>query len=190
MAARPLIVIVPYDPQWPDEFEALASVLRGALGDLALRIDHIGSTSVPGLPAKDVIDIQVTVRNVDDPALETALAGIGYWDFSVREDHVPPGGSDDPQDWLKRLPETPPGQRRTHLHIREEGRANQRYPILFRDYLRAHPEAAEAYARIKKALARLHPHDMDAYYDVKDPVCDLIIQAAEAWERSGQRPTG
>ena len=61
--------------------------------------------------------------------------------------------------------------------------ANQRYPLLFRDYLRATPAASENYRQIKVALARLHPNDVEAYYDVKDPVCDLIIEAAERWAR-------
>jgi GrpB-like predicted nucleotidyltransferase (UPF0157 family) len=180
------IEIVPYDPNWPEEFNKLASVIRDALGDFALRIDHIGSTSVPGLAAKDVIDMQVTVADLDVDTLGPALAHIGYTDLQFREDHVPPGGSDDPLDWRKLMPATPPGQRRTHLHIRQQGRPNQHYPLLFRDYLRSHPDAAAAYARVKIALARLHPDDIDAYYDVKDPVCDLIYQAAERWERSIQ----
>jgi GrpB-like predicted nucleotidyltransferase (UPF0157 family) len=73
--------------------------------------------------------------------------------------------------------------RRVNLHVREEGRANQRYALIFRDYLRADPLAAGAYAQIKLALARLHPTDQEAYYDVKDPVCDIIIGAAELWAR-------
>jgi GrpB-like predicted nucleotidyltransferase (UPF0157 family) len=64
-----------------------------------------------------------------------------------------------------------------------KGNPNQRYPLLFRDYLHANPEAAEAYARIKRALARYHADDIDAYYEVKDPVCDLIFQAAELWAK-------
>lgn len=63
----------------------------------------------------------------------------------------------------------------------EAGRANWRYALLFRDYLRHSPDTAAAYAQIKVALARLVPDDVDAYYDVKDPVCDLIMDAAESW---------
>ena len=73
------------------------------------------------------------------------------------------------------------GQRPTHLHVRQVGRANQRYALLFRDYLRAHPGAAETYAIIKRELIRLNPDDVDAYYAVKDPVCDLIMDAARIW---------
>ena len=75
----------------------------------------------------------------------------------------------------------PEGQRRIHLHVRQTGRANQRYALLFRDYLRAAPTTAAAYGQIKEALARLHPEDEGAYYDVKDPVCDFIADAAERW---------
>ncbi len=176
------IEIVDPRPGWADEFRQLARPLREALGELAARIDHIGSTSVAGLPAKDVIDIQVTVANLDAAALAGALRPLGY---TLREDvtgdHVPPGGDPAPEQWTKLYFRAPEDQRHTHLHVRQAGRANQRYPILFRDYLRATPAASGAYAQIKYALARLHPDDMDAYYDVKDPVCDLIIQAAEIW---------
>lgn len=180
MTAR--LEIVPYRDAWPTEFTAIAAELGAALGSLALRIDHIGSSSVPGLAAKDVIDIQVTVARLDRDAVAAAVEGTvfeleaGFW-----EDHVPPGATPDPGDWRKLRIRVPSGQRRMHIHVRQAGRPNQRYALLFRDYLRHHPDAAEAYARVKWALARLHPDDVVAYYDVKDPACDLIIQAAEAW---------
>jgi GrpB-like predicted nucleotidyltransferase (UPF0157 family) len=176
------IAIVPYDDRWPAEFDQIATALRAALGDLALRIDHIGSTAVPGLPAKDVIDVQVTVAALDATAITAALAPLGYTPYHrIADDHVPPGRDDSPAEWSKLYFYAPPGQRRTNLHVRQAGRANQRYAVLFRDYLRATPTTAAAYARVKDALARLHPEDQDAYYDVKDPVCDIIIDAAERW---------
>jgi GrpB-like predicted nucleotidyltransferase (UPF0157 family) len=179
------ITISPYDESWPAEFRRIGAPLRSALGDLAVRIDHIGSTAVPGLAAKDVIDVQVTVARLDAAALARALAPLG---FTLRDDiardHVPPGWDDTPAEWRKLYFQPPVSQRRSHLHVREAGRANQRYALLFRDYLRAVPAAAAAYAQIKGALARRHPEDQDAYYEVKDPVCDLIIDAAERWAAS------
>jgi GrpB-like predicted nucleotidyltransferase (UPF0157 family) len=184
MSATPLIEIVPYDPTWPEQFEQVAAPLRAALGDGAVRIDHIGSTSVPGLAAKDVIDIQVTVADLDaarEPVI-TALTALGYQHLDwISGDHIPPSYDDTPEEWRKLIFRGPAGQRRVNLHVREAGRANQRYALLFRDYLRADPLAAGAYVQIKLALARLHPNDQDAYYDVKDPVCDIIMAAAERW---------
>ena len=181
MARR--IEIVTYDEGWPGEFRAIGGAIREAMGALALRVDHIGSTSVPGLAAKDVIDIQVTVRELDAPAIAAALAPLGYTPHAtIDRDHVPPGAEGQPADQWRKLNFRPPaGQRRTHLHVRRAGNANQRYALLFRDYLRASPAAAEGYRRVKEALARLHPDDIEAYLDVKDPVCDLIMDAAERW---------
>ncbi len=182
MSVTSAIAIVPYDDRWPGEFDRIGTSLRDALGALALRIDHIGSTAVPGLPAKDVIDVQVTVARLDAKQIEAALAPLGYIPYAgIARDHVPPGRDASPDEWRKLYFRPPAGQRRTHLHVRQAGRANQRYALLFRDYLRATPTSAAAYAQIKEALARLHPDDEDAYYDVKDPVCDLIIDAAERW---------
>lgn len=175
-----LIEIVPYQPRWPREFQELARPIRAALGPLALRIDHIGSTSVPGLPAKDIIDMQVTVAGLA-PEVEVALTSAGYARrVGIGSDHLPPGGPADPEQWTKWIFLAGTG-RRTHLHVRIAGRANQRYPLLFRDYLRADRVACEAYSLVKIALARLHPDDVDAYYAVKDPVCDIIVAAAETW---------
>jgi GrpB-like predicted nucleotidyltransferase (UPF0157 family) len=175
-----VIEIVPYRAEWPAEFIALASELRAALGSLALRIDHIGSTSVPGLAAKDVIDIQVTTERLDG-GVQTALDQAGFVGLAnIRQDHIPPGASEDVEEWTKWFFKERQG-RRANVHVRLWGRANQRYPLLFRDYLRHHSPACEAYSQVKLALARLHPEDVEAYYDVKDPVCDLIMAAAEGW---------
>ena len=176
------VIIVDYRPDWPDEFAAIAADLRAALGALALRIDHIGSTAVPGLPAKDRIDVQVSVADVADPRVTAALVRLGYTPVpAITADHQPPGADGAGAAWAKRFFRPPAGQRPTNLHVRGAGRANQRYALLFRDYLRAHPAAAAAYAETKRRLAAYHADDRDAYTLIKDPVCDLIMVAAEAW---------
>jgi len=176
-----LIEIIPYRPAWPVEFQAIGKILREALGDLALRIDHIGSTSIPGLAAKDRIDIQVTVARLD-PRIEQAFLIAGY-QRSLRNtsDHLPPGNEDQPKMWVKWFFKPPEAQRPTNVHVRINGLPNQRYPLLFRDFLRAMPAAAFAYAQAKQALASYHADDADAYYAIKDPVCDIIIAGAEIW---------
>lgn len=183
------IEIVPYREQWPAEFVRLAAPLREALGDLALRVDHIGSTAVPGLAAKDVIDMQVTVRELSDD-VQAALGSIGYSRLAdINSDHAPPYWTGPEEEWQKQIYRPPAGLRRTNLHVRVEGRANQRYALLFRDFLRTHPAAMGAYALIKQHLARLHPDDWDAYYDIKDPACDLIWSGAEEWaQRTNWQP--
>jgi GrpB-like predicted nucleotidyltransferase (UPF0157 family) len=174
-----VVEIVPYQESWPAEFQAIAVGLHRTLGELALRIDHIGSTSVPGLPAKDVIDIQITVAALDDQ-VRAAMATLGYTLREGLRDHRPPDVMGPDSDWDKWLFMPPPGQRRTHTHVRVQGRANQRYPLLFRDYLRAHPATAAAYAELKRRLAQSLA-DPQMYPEVKDPAVDLIYLAAEDW---------
>jgi GrpB-like predicted nucleotidyltransferase (UPF0157 family) len=179
----PQIEIVDYRDRWPSEFAEAAAPIRLAFGPLALAIHHIGSTSVPGLAAKDVIDLQVTVAALDpvDP-IEAAIVAAGCrMRPDIGADHVPLGADPNPALWRKRYAGVAENVLRTHIHIRQLGLPNQRYPLLFRDYLRASPAARENYALLKRVLARLHPDDLDAYYDVKDPVCDLILGAAEPW---------
>src|SRR5512135_3560306 len=118
-----MVEIVEYKDGWPGEFQIIAGALRRGLGKFALRIDHIGSTSVPGLAAKDVIDIQITVGTLNQELL-SALSTMGYSllkDFC--RDHRPAhaGGSD--SEWEKWLFNPPPGQRRTNTHVRIQGRA-------------------------------------------------------------------
>jgi GrpB-like predicted nucleotidyltransferase (UPF0157 family) len=173
------VTIVEPKATWPAEFEAIAASIRDTVGPLALRIDHIGSTSVPSLPAKDVIDVQLTVAALDRERLVPALARAGFVHQNIGSDHRPPGATGSDDDWRKLFFQAKSG-RPVNLHVRIAGRPNQRYALLFRDYLRAHPEAAAAYATLKRALAALGI-DRGVYADVKDPACDLIFIAAEDW---------
>jgi GrpB-like predicted nucleotidyltransferase (UPF0157 family) len=179
-----LIEIVEYNPNWPDEFEKIAAAVHDALGDIALRIEHIGSTSVPGLPAKDIIDVQVAVSRFDEP-LEAAFRSIGYTLYpGITSDHQPPNFVGPDSEWEKRYFRAPAGQRPTHMHVRILGSANQRYALLFRDYLRSHPAVAAGYAVLKRTLAQYHENDNEAYTLIKDPVCDVIMGVAEEWAQA------
>ncbi len=180
----------PYDPEWPQDFEALRTTLAGALGDLAVRIDHIGSTSVPGLGAKDCIDIQVTVASLarrDD--ITTAFHSIGFAKQPWETDHEPPAWSGDAAQWAKLLFSPPGDERLCNVHVRERGRANQRYALLFRDYLRANDHAARAWFEMKSRLAEQYPDDSATYGYVKDAATDVLMLASERWaEDTGWTP--
>lgn len=174
-----VICVVPPDPHWAARFHTLAAALRPHLPPGAA-LHHIGSTAVPGLPAKDVTDLQIGLRDLNAaPALLSTLSGLGYEPrLAVTSDHLPPGLSLDPAE-LRKAYASRAGQ--VHVHVREVGRFNHRYPLLMRDFLRATPLAAAAYGEVKVQLARLHPDDVDAYYAVKDPVMDLIVAGAQEW---------
>ena len=138
-----------------------------------------------GLASKDIIDIQVSVQHgsdLDGVASELERAGWTPRPDINRDHEVPGWPADKPQ--AKRFFREPSGSRRVNLHVRVMGQANQRYPLLFRDYLRAHPNSAEAYATLKRDLALLLPDDYNRYSDLKDAGCDLIYFAAEDWARS------
>ena len=178
-----MIIIVDYDPDWPIEFEVIRLSLQEVLGTTALQIDHIGSTSVPGLGAKDVIDVQVTVAKLSPEIMERLTRAGYHYGAKNSRDHVPPGEDETPALWSKLLFTQPDGRRRAHIHVRVRGNPNQLYPLLFRDYLRAHPQSAQAIERIKRGIAKYHADDADAYYDIKDPVYDLVWNAAKEWAR-------
>ncbi|MEM9415991.1 MAG: GrpB family protein [Planctomycetota bacterium] len=176
-----MISLSPYQSTWPDEFQKFGIRLRHNLGTRAVRIDHIGSTSVPGLAAKDILDVQVTVEALS-PAVEQAIVASGYRRVvHISCDHVPPACDPDPAQWEKWFFKGE-GERPINLHVRIVGRANQRYALLFRDYLRNNTRASRAYEQVKSSIIRYHPEEkMDAYYDIKDPVCDIIMSGAETW---------
>jgi GrpB-like predicted nucleotidyltransferase (UPF0157 family) len=141
-----MIEIVAYDPRWPVAFEAERGRIQAALGSLALRIDHNGSTAVPGLAAKPVIDIQVSVASLRPlDSFGAPLAAIGYV-------HVP--GADD--TWCPFFHRPPDWPHSHHVHVVEAGGDEERRTLLFRDYLREHPDEARRYENLKRHLAATH----------------------------------
>jgi GrpB-like predicted nucleotidyltransferase (UPF0157 family) len=179
--------ITPYATDWPDDFQKLAGMLAVALGDLALRIDHIGSTSIPDMDAKDVIDIQVTVTSLDiRDEIGERFAAVGFTPAPYGHDHEPPGWSGDAAEWRKVVFGPPEGMRLCNVHVREAGRANQRYALLFRDYLRSDSAAVRTWIDLKRSLAEQFPDDLSTYGIVKDAATDVLMLAAEQWaERTG-----
>jgi len=179
------VVVVDYDPEWPRRATALIDQLKNALGAAARRIEHIGSTSIPGMAAKNVLDIQVSVDDLDlaGEAFDSPLGSLGFEPGPYGHDHVPAGSLDDPEHWVKRF-----WSRRgsadidVNLHVRTVGSPNERLALLFRDWFRAHPNAMPAYAAFKRSLAAAVP-DGATYSQVKDPVVDLVITIAETWAR-------
>lgn len=179
------VTIVEPDPGWASEFVRLAGRIGEVLEGCAIRIDHIGSTSVDGLASKDVIDIQVTVADagaLDEAAERLARGGWPLW-ADITRDHPVVGHPPDREQWTKRLAHEPAGERRANVHVRIDGRPNQRYALLFRDFLRAHPETAAVYGEFKRRAAAMI-RDPDDYPDLKDPVCDLVYLPAQQWAAS------
>jgi GrpB-like predicted nucleotidyltransferase (UPF0157 family) len=182
MAVDSKYQIVAYQESWDQDFRNIASELRKSLGLLALRIDHIGSTSVPGLAAKDIIDVQITVNALDDLVIQ-GLESAGYVrSEGICMDHRPPQADGPDTDWQKYFFHSPDAKRHAHIHVRVTGMPNQLYPLLFRDFLRNHSETAQAYAELKRRLSA-NLSDPSTYPDVKDPAVDLIYFAAVDWAR-------
>jgi GrpB-like predicted nucleotidyltransferase (UPF0157 family) len=175
----PVSIVAPR-ASWPAEFHAAGVRLRDALGTLALQIHHVGSTSVPALPAKDILDIQVTVAALNEVELAPPLTRAGFVLSSHnRSDHRPAGETGPPSEWQKLFVREASG-RPMNIHVRVTGRRNQRYALLCRDFLRSHPAAAQAYGLFKHRLAAVGI-ESGVYAEIKDPVFDLIMEAAEAW---------
>lgn len=176
-----LLVSLP-DPGWAGRGVVLVESLRSVLGPLAVRVEHIGSTAVPGMAAKPVFDVQVSVVDLEvaAAAFDGPLAGLGFVRRPYERDHVPAGCGDGPELWVKRYWHRR-GSEPVNLHCRLVGSPNERLALLFRDWFRAHPGAVPAYAAFKVALAEAVSGDVGVYTDVKDPVVDLVAVVAEEW---------
>ncbi|TDO47313.1 GrpB-like predicted nucleotidyltransferase (UPF0157 family) [Kribbella sp. VKM Ac-2527] len=169
------IVVVPYDDAWPVIFAAIGTRLRRELGDTALRIDHIGSTAVPGLDAKPIVDIQISVASfepLDAFRLPIERAGFGY-------------RPDNPER-TKRYFREQPGERRTHIHVRRAGSFSEQFALLFREFLRSHPDHAQNYADLKHRLAKQFssPEQRHDYVEAKAPFIWQTIHLADEWSQS------
>jgi dephospho-CoA kinase len=178
------IKVVPADPAWIDEGHRWAEHAAEALGDLAMRVDHVGSTAVPHLPAKNVIDIQALVFRLDDPDIVARLEAAGFRHLPeyVRDAahaHTAPILGED--DWRKLFFREPKGARRVHLHVRRNGAAGARNTFLLRDYLRDDEAARDDYGAFKQALAEKTKKDREAYQAIKAPFIATALRAAEGW---------
>jgi GrpB-like predicted nucleotidyltransferase (UPF0157 family) len=176
-----MVHLSPYRPSWPLEFEEYKKKILDCAGHLIERVDHIGSTSVPGLVAKDVIDIQIGVRDFTNiNTLKVVLAGLGFEMVEeFKQDHVPGREfSEFAPGWEKRFFKSL-GSRPVHIHVRQVGEKNYEFALGFRDYLRGCSEAAHIYGQFKQRLAKAVQDNLKAYTLIKDPVCDLIYLLAK-----------
>lgn len=182
----PDLEIVAYDPNWPLRFERARDFFRGALGEVAHAIHHIGSTSVPGLASKDRIDLQITLAGAAQvEPLQAALHCAALPLADPNRDHRPAEDTSPESEWEKLYLRGVDLGFAMNVHIRFLGRKNQEYPILFRDFLRCHPNSAAAYGDFKRRLSQVIS-DRNLYSDLKDPVCDLILHQARDWaDRTG-----
>ena len=162
------IVIDDYNPSWPSQYQKHAAVISGALGAAVLRLEHIGSTSVPGLAAKPIIDILVVVPNsADESSYLPHLEAAGYT-LRVRE----------PAFYEHRMFRTP--SRNVHIHIYSPGSPEIHRNLLFRDHLRAYPADCRQYELLKRQLATRDWADINHYANAKTEFIESIITRARA----------
>jgi dephospho-CoA kinase len=190
--------LVPSDPSWPAQAQRILARLRTACGHRASRIDHIGSTAVPGLDAKDVIDVQVTVASLEvADGLADALLGAGYVRTPVTTDISKP----DPRStvaefdheggdgWLKRLYCSADPGRPTNVHVRVDGRPGQQFALLFVAWLNANPAVRAEYLDVKRRVAAQEHAMTGAYAEAKEPwFLDAYRRAWEWADTTGWRP--
>lgn len=177
------IQIVDYDPTWADAFAGISRAVAAALGPLALRIEHVGSTAVPGLGAKPIIDLDVVIESPHVlPLVVEALRTLGY---SHEGDGGIPGreafgreGATVPADGSGR--EWPAH----HLYVCPSDSEELRRHLRFRDHLRSHPDDAARYDALKRDLARRYANDIDAYVEGKSAFVECIL-AVDGWEARG-----
>jgi len=187
--------LVPADPAWPDQARRIIARVETACGHRAIRVDHIGSTAVPGLDAKDVIDVQVTVESL---AVADELAGdllrVGYPRIdAITEDIGKPDArstvgsfddSNDPALWHKRFHASADPGRPTHIHLRVDGWPNQQFALLFTDWLLEHPGMQADYVARKYAV-----QNAPQYEQAKEPWFLDAYRMAWAWaDAAGWRP--
>jgi GrpB-like predicted nucleotidyltransferase (UPF0157 family) len=161
------IEVVDYDPRWAEAFEYERKRLSEVLGDLARAIEHVGSTAVPGLGAKPILDIMVGVER--PPLPERTLPALGALGYQYRGDSGVPG-----KQYFRTDPRT------RHLHVVELGGEDWVRTLAFRDYLRAHPAAVREYEALKRELARLHRDNRTRYLEGKASFIQSVLKRAEA----------
>jgi GrpB-like predicted nucleotidyltransferase (UPF0157 family) len=168
--------VVAYDPRWPLRYQRERDRIAAALGENAVAIEHVGGTAVPGLPAKPVIDIMVGVPDIERAGQAVAgLINLGYQYVPELESELP-----ERRYFRRGAPDT------YHVHMVAVSSDFWEEHLLFRDYLRTHPQAAEEYGKLKRGLASRFRFDRDAYRAGKVPFIDTVVDAAR---REAGRPS-
>jgi GrpB-like predicted nucleotidyltransferase (UPF0157 family) len=168
------IVVSNYDPNWPELFKQERTGIKNALGSFVLAIEHMGSTAVPGLPSKPIIDLLVGVPNLDE-AKDRCIKPIEALGYIYLPEY---------KSWLPGelfFRKGPPGPWTHHVHLMEPSNPRWEAHLVFRDYLRAHPEAARAYADIKRSLASSSKDNIEAYRNGKNLFVEDTMAKARAW---------
>jgi GrpB-like predicted nucleotidyltransferase (UPF0157 family) len=160
------VLIVEYQPLWPAAFESLREQGAVVLSSLAIAIEHVGSTAVPGLCSKPIIDLDVVVRAEDVRAAISALETLGYQHLG---DLGVPG---------REAFRSPVGAARHHRYVCAEESPALRSHLLFRDYLRAHPDAAREYGELKTDLAVRHEKNRPGYTEAKSEFIESVLKRA------------
>lgn len=184
--------LVPPDPRWPEQYARLAGRIRRAAGQVAgdpaaVRVDHVGSTSVPGLAARDVLDIQLGMASLElADALRPALREAGFVEVPWLRRDTPTPAEPDAEHWRKLVYTSADPGRPANLHVRPIGSPGWRNTLLFRDWLRAEEAARMEYVELKRRLAEEHAVDPDtsAYAGAKEPWFDTALPRAEAWAQA------
>ncbi len=172
----PAVRIVEYDPAWAESAAAEIARIAAAVGEAAVRIDHVGSTAVPGLAAKPIVDLQLALADVDTRSIHVEpLEGLGYL-------FAPDPAS--PDFHFFGLPAARP--RTHHLHVCAAGSEDERRHLAVRDYLRADPEEVAAYAELKRRLVARAPGDRLAYIEGKEEYVAALERRALAWATGGE----
>jgi GrpB-like predicted nucleotidyltransferase (UPF0157 family) len=166
------VVVLPYDPTWSQLYEVECGVLQSIFGDEVVAIHHIGSTSIPGMSAKPIIDLMIEVRDIisvdqfNEKMRETGYTPKGENGISGRRYFVK--GSED--------------LHLSHVHCFQSGHWQIERCLTFRDYLMNHPVEARSYSQLKENLAEHYPENIDAYVEGKETFCDEINAKARRWK--------
>jgi len=173
------VKIIDYDPQWSLLYEKERCLILDAVGYIVVRIEHIGSTAVPKLGAKPIIDIMVAVNHLSDA--EKCIGPLG----SIGYEYVP--------EYEDLMPERryfhkgkPPKEQHYHLHMVELASDFWKRHLLFRDYLRTHPEVAQEYFKLKKRLATKYRSDREEYTEAKTSFIESVVSKAKLKEKHSE----
>lgn len=169
------VEVVPHNAHWRDAFEAEAKHVAAALGENVVAVHHIGSTAIPNIYAKPIIDLLVEARDITEvDEQSSAMETLGY---EVMGEYGIPG-----RRYFRK--DNREGIRTHHIHAFEAGSAEAERHKAFRDYMIAHPGDAQSYSELKRKLAQEHPQSIDAYMDGKDGFIKEIDQRAARWRAS------